>query len=110
MIKDSARNGVDAAANAVDGAMGAANDAFNDAQSGAQNIGDTIARNSADIADKVTAKLKVAGIDAEPLVAAARDRTSDLSTALIHEIKSRPLQALVAAALAGLVVGVLTSR
>jgi ElaB/YqjD/DUF883 family membrane-anchored ribosome-binding protein len=106
----SAINLADEASNALDNATDAAADVFEDARSGVQNIGDSIARNSADVAGKVNAKLKGAGIDAEPLVAAARDRTSDLGTALIDEIKSRPLQAVAAAAIAGLVVGVLTSR
>ena len=108
--QDGDNNFADAASNGVASARAAADDVSKSVQSGAQNIGDAIARSSSDIADKVNGKLKQVGLDAEPLVSAARDRTNDMRSALIDEIKARPLQAVMVAALAGLFVGVVTSR
>ncbi len=108
--QDTAYNGAEAASNLVDDAENSTADTAKDVQSGARNIGETITRNTAEIAGKVNSRLKEAAMDAEPLVKAAKDRTSDLGTALVDEIKRRPLQAVMVAALAGLVVGVLTSR
>ena len=108
--QNTAFNGAEAPSNFMDDAKASAAEVSNDVERGAQNIGDAISRNTADIAGKLNSKLKEAGTAAEPLVKAARDRTSDLGTALIDEVRRRPLQAVMVAALAGLVVGVLTSR
>jgi len=100
----------DAASTGIANAKASAEDVSKSVQAGAENIRDAIARNTVDIADKVNGKLKGAGIDTERMVSTARDRTNDVKTTLVDEIKARPLQAVMVATLAGLVVGVLTSR
>jgi ElaB/YqjD/DUF883 family membrane-anchored ribosome-binding protein len=108
--QDFDNNSVDAMANGAASAKSAADDVTKSVQSSARNFGDSIARSSSDFAEKVNGKFKDAVNEAEPLVIAARDRTNDIRTALVEEIKARPLQAVMVAGLAGLVVGVLTSR
>ena len=100
----------DAGSKALNGSKNAAADVAKTAQSRAQNIGEAVTRNAAEVADKVNEKVKEAASAAEPLLTAARERTNDLTSALVDEIRSRPFQALFAAALVGLVVGVVTSR
>ena len=100
----------DAGSKALNGSKSAAADVAKTVQSSAQNIGDAVTRNASDVADKVNVKVKEAASSAEPLLAVARERTNDLTNALVEEIRSRPFQAVMAAALVGLVVGVVTSR
>jgi ElaB/YqjD/DUF883 family membrane-anchored ribosome-binding protein len=103
-------NIADTTANEMYAAKVTADNVTKSVQSSARSLGDSIARNSSEFADKVNGKFKDAVNEAEPIVEAARIRSNDIRTALIDEIKARPLQAVMVAGLAGLVVGVLTSR
>jgi len=89
--------------------------------SGAQGLGDSLLRKASVAKDSVKTKLSDAGINpdeivssakgrANQLASSAKDQANDLKSILINEIKARPVQSIIAAALTGLVIGVLTSR
>ncbi len=81
-----------------------------EARDGAQDIGDALRQKAAAVAGKVQTKISEAGVEANQIAASAKDQANDLTAALINEIKARPVRAVLAAAVAGLVVGVLASR
>ena len=70
----------------------------------------SVLANASDVAAELTAKLKAAGVDTDQLMITARDQASDLQRRVVDEIRERPLRAIGFAALAGIVLGLMSTR
>ena len=85
-------------------------DAIASVQREAGSVSRVVQQSASDIAAEVTRKLREAGIDTDQLLITARDQAGDLQKMIVDEVRSRPVRALGFAALAGVVVGLLSTR
>ncbi len=99
-----------AAADAIDEAAMEGAEIGARARDDVKQVQGAFVRKSAEIVDRVGKKLSDAGVDTDQMIAVAKGQVGDLRSAFISEIQSRPVQAVAAAALAGLVVGFLSAR
>jgi hypothetical protein len=99
--------------NAADYARRAMGSAASGAQHAADELAgmqDRVARQTGEIADKVSTTLKHAGVGADEMAVAIKEQAGTLQQMMIDEVRARPMRALAVAAIAGLVVGYISLR
>lgn len=85
-------------------------DIIDGVQRDAAAVSKVVQRSAADIAAEVTKKLREAGVDTDQIIVTAREQADQVQKRITDEIRDRPLRALGFAALAGVVLGLVTSR
>ena len=76
----------------------------------ASDIQNSISRGAHDVADTVSSKLKSAGVDADKMMDAAKEKTAEYQDLIVDQLRAHPMRALGIAAAVGAVVGFMTAR
>jgi len=86
------------------------NDVYGRASQAIGDAADSLGRKASSVAAAASDQMRAAGVDPEHLSDVARQQADQLQRAIIAEIRSRPVRAMLVAAAAGLIVGIMTSR